>query len=166
MGGSHALPLLLSCRPNRKKSTWHLPSRHSFPARISQPMRDCHDSPMKTYLTLSSQLAAMDFLFITVIPKSYLSLYKKKKKAVPPFCSLDLPMISLQLSQMTILCSSRINPFLLVTEPRLILKVNNRVLQHNVTAKRLSAFTADAVECRGLTANLLRTVGFCQDYWL
>lgn len=62
-------------------------------------MRDCHDSPMKTYLTLSSQLAAMDFLFITVIPKSYLSLYKKKKKkAVPPFCSLDLPMISLQLA--------------------------------------------------------------------
>lgn len=48
-------------------------------------MRDCHDSPMKTYLTLSSQLAAMDFLFITVIPKSYLSLYKKKKKGSSSF---------------------------------------------------------------------------------
>lgn len=131
-------------------------------------MRDCHDSPMKTYLTLSSQLAAMDFLFITVIPKSYLSLYKKKKKGSSSFLfsGLAYDFIAACLSQITILCSSRINPFLLVTELRLILKVNNRVLQHNVTAKGLSAFTADAVECRGLTANLLRTVGFCQDYWL
>ena len=127
-GSSRTLPLMVNCRPKRKtlqvptilapmlesqqEQEKLCPAPSSAAPATAQPMRDRHNSANEKPLRFHLPIYSSELFVFNSFPTS--SLFNVKALFSPLFsgCAFGFPVA--RLSEVAILCYSRINPFLLV----------------------------------------------------